>query len=149
MCVAVTRMGFMAWSRCASLVASCVLVLACGGKGTDGKDGEPGTAGDPGPDGAMGPAGSNALVDVTPVEAGDDCATGGLRIASGIDAEVEPSVVRAWIGETVCATQGAAEVRSASRCRNIVAGSLRKNQYPSRRRTPFVRSAPTGPCVGA
>jgi hypothetical protein len=62
-----------------------VLALAMAGCGdSPGTPGETGPAGDPGQPGATGTA---SLIDVETVEPGSDCAHGGMRINTGLDAD--------------------------------------------------------------
>ncbi|MGF1511825.1 MAG: bifunctional metallophosphatase/5'-nucleotidase [Myxococcota bacterium] len=66
----------------------CSLLAVLALTACDGEDGAPGMdgmAGAEGPAGDNGSDGLTSLVTQTPIEAGDDCATGGVRVDSGLD----------------------------------------------------------------
>lgn len=81
--------------------ALLVAMLACAGCGdSQGAPGERGAAGDPGPNGSPGTA---SLVDVEALAPGEDCAGGGVRITTGLDADGngELSADEAAAGESI------------------------------------------------
>lgn len=118
----------LALSACASDAGNCSVVenddgsatIECpdGSKatvnpGTDGANGADGTDGAAGTDGTDGTDGASALIRLDAVEAGDDCADGGVAIHAGLDDDGDGALADTEIDSTALLCDGADGVDGA------------------------------------